>query len=147
MTLVAELPELAGEAVDELELRAFRGTVLPAVPGADTLARAVDTELDRPYHARAVRQDDRRWAVAARAARSELVRLSTPAEAASVEVVRAPDGEERSFVDGTELLDEDVRLADAVAELERRGGERFQAFVARADRLGEGLWEVTIDPL
>jgi hypothetical protein len=38
-------------------------------------------------------------------------------------------------------------VAEALAEIERRGRERFQAFAARADKLGGDRWELTIDPL
>ena len=37
--------------------------------------------------------------------------------------------------------------SEALAELEQLGAERFQAFVARADRLEDGRWELTVDPL
>ena len=65
----------------------------------------------------------------------------------SLEVVAAPtattllvDGEMASDVpEGPE--------GEAFATLESRGAARFQAFVARADRVDDSRWELTIDPL
>ena len=36
---------------------------------------------------------------------------------------------------------------EALGTLESLGAARFQAFVARADRVEDGRWELTIDPL
>jgi hypothetical protein len=52
------------------------------------------------------------------------------------------------LVDGEILADAPTGMtADALEEVERLGAERFQAFVARADRLEDGRWELTVDPL
>ncbi len=146
-TVVTEVGELAAEAVDELELRAFPDAVVPDTALARALAAAVDRELERPYHAVGVRRDRVRWAVGARSARSELARLPGLGGASYLELVVAPDGDERATVDGVEAPDADAATERAVRHLEDRGRSLFQAFVARADRLDEDLWEVTIDPL
>ena len=51
------------------------------------------------------------------------------------------------FADG-EVIDEPAGSdARAFEEIERAGRARFQAFVARADRVEDGRWELTVDPL
>ena len=69
------------------------------------------------------------------------------ADATSVEVVVAPGGDRSLLVDGEEVVNPDPAWEPAVHELERRGRKRFQSFVARADRVGEDRWELTVDPL
>ena len=145
--MITEIPEVAAAGAEELELRAFPGAVVPDTELSRTLAAAVDGELGRPYHARALRRDRVRWAVGARSVRSELVRLRGLEETSSVELVVAPDGDERATVDGVDAPALDPATERAVRELAERGRRRFHAFVARADRLDEDLWEVTIDPL
>jgi hypothetical protein len=103
--------------------------------------------LEPPFAVRAVRRGRLEWAVAGRALRSEPVVLSVPADAFSVEVVVAPDGNRSLLVDGEEVVTVDPVWDEAVQELERRGRKRFQSFVARADRVGEDRWELTVDPL
>jgi hypothetical protein len=108
----------------------------------------VDAELQRPYELLAVRRTRERWAVAARRLHSQLVVLPKGVAAAMLEVVVSPDAERSAFADGEKVTDwVDAALAEALAELERRGRERFQAFVARADKLGDDRWELTVDPL
>ena len=105
-------------------------------------------ELDRPYAVRAVRQSEVEWMVGALRFESELAELPTGLEALALEVAVPPEGETMYIVDG-EILAEAPggAAADAFAELEQRGAARFQAFVVRADRLEDGRWEVTVDPL
>jgi hypothetical protein len=95
-----------------------------------------------------VRQNAREWMVGAIRIESELVALPAGVDAASLEAAVPPEGETMYLMDG-EILSEPPEgpAADALAELERRGAERFQAFVARADRLEDGRWELTVDPL
>jgi hypothetical protein len=114
----------------------------------DRLAHEVEKELRPPYAARAVRKNRREWALAARAVKAELVRLPRGIEATSLDVARPPDGELTALADG-EIVAGPVEapLAAALAELERRGRSRFQAFVATADKVDEGRWQLTIDPL
>jgi hypothetical protein len=79
---------------------------------------------------------------------SQLVELPAGIDAHSLEVAVPPEGETMAIVDGEILVDEPSgAAAEAFAALERLGAERFQAFVARADRLEDGRWELTVDPL
>ena len=153
---VAEVPELEGDAIREVEFRRYADGTLRVrsesrVPAAalEALAWAVEDAWDAdPYTALAVRRDARTWVVGANEWRGELVTLPVRAGAESLEVARPPDGDATFLVDGEEvigLLDADLRAAQD--ELERRGRARFQSFVARADRLDDDRWELTIDPL
>jgi hypothetical protein len=68
--------------------------------------------------------------------------------ASSLELASPPEGRGTLVVDGEEAdWFVEPALAAAVAELERRGRQRFEAFVARADKLDDGRWELTVDPL
>jgi hypothetical protein len=66
----------------------------------------------------------------------------------SLEVAVPPDGETTLLVDG-DIAGEapEGPAGEALATLESLGAARFQAFVARADRVEDGRWELTIDPL
>jgi hypothetical protein len=149
--VAAELPELASEALGEVEFRAFDETVL-AVAGApqeivERLAAVLDRELERPYTAQAVRRGPTEWMVGGRRTHASLISLALPANDA-VEVIVAPDGERTAVLDGEAvagLVEPAVDLA--LRELEERGRLRFQAFVARADRVDDDRWQLTVDPL
>ena len=68
------------------------------------------------------------------------ISLALPAND-TVEVIVAPDGERTALVDGeavTGLVEPAVDLA--LRELEQRGRLRFQAFVARADKVDDDRW-------
>ncbi len=79
---------------------------------------------------------------------SDVVDLPRDVPAQTLEVAIPPEGERMVIVDGEILGEEPTGLVGAAAsELERRGRERFQAFVARADRVEDGRWDLTIDPL
>lgn len=122
---------------------AVRGDVPPeAVP-----ALTGELPLEPPYAVRAVRRGRVAWAVAARALRSEPVALALPEGISTLEVVVSPAGDETVLVDGREATAVEAHGEPAVDELRRRGRERFQSFVARADRVGEDRWELTVDPL
>jgi hypothetical protein len=115
----------------------------------ERVAEALDAELDRPYDALVIRKDRRRWSAGARAIRlGDSIELPAGFPASSLEVIRAPDGALETRVDGEEI---DPALAplvvDVVASLDRRGRQRFESFVVRADKVAEGSWQVTIDPL
>ena len=115
------------------------------VPGS--FLAALDLELDRPYELLAVRRTSAGWALAGRRLHSTLVALP-PLGSARLEVVVTPDGERSAAADGVPVTDwVDAPLAEAIAELERAGRARFQAFVAHADKLADDRWELTIDPL
>jgi len=152
---LVEVPELEGSPLGELELDAPPGGGLDvraddAVPreALERLAAELDARLPRPYEALAVRRDGRLWAVGANA-----VRLGEPLElgdlpARTVELVRAPAGDTTLSVDGEDVdRGDEAPWAAAAAELARVGSERFESFVARADRGTDGRWHVTVDPL
>ena len=149
--MAAELPELASKALGEVEFRAFEETVL-ALAGApqeivERLAAVLDRELERPYTAQAVRRGPSEWMVGGRRTHASLISLALPANNA-VEVIVAPDGERTAVLDGEAvagLVEPAVDLA--LRELEQRGRLRFQAFVARADRVDDDRWQLTVDPL
>jgi len=154
--VVVELPELVRSQAGEVEvvvpesgevvLRA--GEPVPYRVG-ERIAAALDQELDRPYEALAVRQDELRWSAGARMLRGGTT-LEFPAglPAASLELALAPDGAVDLRADG-DIVDPGLSplFEEAAAELERHGRARFQFFVARADKVAEGSWQLTVDPL
>ena len=154
--MVVELPELEGSTLTEFELRAPAEGEIAARADEDLAREALqrvvaelDESLERPYETLVVRKDAKLWSAGARAVRAGAdVELPHDLTASSVEVVRTPDGELQAQVDG-EPIDpaENPVHADAVAELDRRGRERFESFVVRADRGVGGSWQVTVDPL
>ena len=97
------------------------------------LADAIETQVQRPYRAIAVRRGETQWAVAARGLR--VVELPEPG---GDEVELALRGEERTLViDGNRSFGTLPEL-EALAE-----GDA----VIRAARLDGDLWEVRADPL
>jgi hypothetical protein len=148
-TTIAEVPLLEGAEETEIDFRVLAdGSVVGDVSGDAVVELTRDLGIEPPYAARAVRRSAREWTVGALAIESELVELPGGADAVSLEAAVPPDGETMYVVDGEMLAEPpEGAAADALAELERRGAERFQAFVARADRLEDGRWELTVDPL
>jgi hypothetical protein len=149
-TVLIELPELRADVRTELDLIARpEGVEGPAdLPDAalERLLRRLELSVERPFVVRAVRQGALEWLAAARRLRSELISIRAPARA--LELALPPGGERWVVVDGEGVSEPlEPPLAEAVDELERRGRERFQAFVARADKVGTDSWELTIDPL
>ncbi|MGH3031104.1 MAG: hypothetical protein ACRDNE_10130 [Gaiellaceae bacterium] len=139
---------LAATELQELDFAVLAdGAVLGEVPLDALPALAGELDLQPPYVVRAVRQGRLEWAAAARVLKSEPIVLSVPAELSALEVVVAPEGDRSVLVDGEEAVTVDPAWEEAVQELERRGRKRFQSFVARADRVGEDRWELTVDPL
>jgi hypothetical protein len=148
-TAIAEVRGLEGSEEVEVDFRVLGdGSVIGDVSG-DVLAELTrDLGVEPPYAARAVRQNAREWTVGAVRIESELVALPGGVDAVSLEAAVPPEGGTMYVVDGEILAEAPTgAAADALAELERRGAERFQAFVARADRLEDGRWELTVDPL
>lgn len=148
-TAIVELPSLRGESVVELDFRLLGdGSLVGEIPPEALSEFTAGLELAPPYAARAVRQSDLEWLVGAVQLESEVVDLPQDVPAQTLEVAIPPEGERMVIVDGEILGEEPTGLVDAaVSELERRGRERFQAFVARADRVEDGRWDLTIDPL
>ena len=134
----AEAPGLTG---DELQFVALPngGLVLAEEQPEGTvepLARAVGQSVDPPYRAEAVRRSGDAWSVAAR--RIEVAEL---ADARGQELELIESGGERILtVDGE-------RSFGSVPELERLGRSTGDAYVIRARRLRDRLWEVDASPL
>jgi hypothetical protein len=102
----------------------------------EPLILAIESEVESPYRAQAVRQHDDVWAVAARA----------------VDLVELPgvDGDELTLTmqDGTKSFSLDgAQEFGSVPELERFAQERFASYVALASRVDGDLWEVRVSPL
>ena len=99
------------------------------------LAEAVELQLPPPYRARAVRQGETVWAVAAR----------------KIQVASfAADGDqiELSMRDGTRSLNVDgAQEFGSVPELEEIGERQGESYVVRAQRLDGDAWEVDANPL
>jgi hypothetical protein len=100
-----------------------------------TLVEAVEETIDPPYRAEAVRRDGDVWAVAAR--QVQVAEL----EAAGDEIELVVSGGERTLtVDGE-------RGFGSVPELEHLAERLGPAYVVRARRLDDRLWEVEANPL
>lgn len=148
-TAIVEVPSLRGESVVELDFRLLGdGSLVGEIPPEALSDLTAGLELAPPYAARAVRQSELEWLVGAVQLESDVVDLPQDVPAQTLEVAIPPEGERMVIVDGEILGEEPTGLVGAaVSELERRGRERFQAFVARADRVEDGRWDLTIDPL
>jgi len=136
-TAVVEAPDLEG---DELEFVALPdGTLL--VDGEEDpapLADALETSVESPYRARAVRQTETAWAVAAR--RIEVVELSGDVDGDALELT-VHDGERTFLLDGRPEF-------GSVPELEQLAAAKgFESYAIRALRLDGRLWEVQVSPL
>ena len=150
-----EAPELARSGLAKLTFTAFADGALETDGAAgvprrvvERMAAALDARLGRPYEACAVRQTEVAWSVGARTSRGDAFELPAGFPASSLEVVVTPDGQRTISADDGDIPAALLPLyADAVAELERRGRGRFEAFVARADKVAEERWNVTVDPL
>jgi hypothetical protein len=107
-------------------------------PGSlDPLATALESELTPPYRASAVWRGGSRWGVAGR--RIEVAEL--PASVRGDEIVLSvAEGERSLVVDGEPSL-------GSIPVLERLGAARGAAFVIRAERLAELVWEVEVNLL
>ncbi len=135
----AETPGLTG---DELHFVALPNGDLvvdeeqPEGATVEPLAQAIAQSVDPPYRAEAVRHGGDAWAVAAR--KIDVAELD---DAPGQELQLAVSGGERVLtVDGE-------RSFGSVPELERIGQRSGDAYVVRASRLRDGLWEVEANPL
>jgi hypothetical protein len=148
-TALVQAPSLRGYDAGELEFRVFGdGTVIGDVPPEAVSELTGELGLAPPLVVRAVRQGDSEWTVGALQLDSELVALPLGIAALSLEVALPPDGETTLLVDGELATDvSEGPEGEAFRTLESLGAARFQAFVARADRVEDGRWELTIDPL
>jgi hypothetical protein len=133
----AEAPGLSGDAVHFVALPNGDLVVDEEEPD-DTvraLAEAVEETIEPPYRAEGVRRDGDVWAVAAR--RVQVAELEAPGD--EIELV-ANNAERVLTVDGE-------RGFGSVPELERIGERVGPAYVVRARRLDERLWEIEANAL
>lgn len=100
------------------------------------LAEAVEQVLPPPYRAEGARRGEALWAVGARAI--DVARVAEEIAGDTVELV-VQEGSRVLAVDG-------MRTFGTVQSLERLAGD-LPAYVIRAARLDEELWEVTVTPL
>jgi hypothetical protein len=117
------------------------GRLIPLHGGRDvmeTAARALEGELDTPYRALAVRREGDSWAVGAVAI--EVAELPADTEGDELLLTVTEEGERALEVDGRPTL-------EGIEPIERAAGGRYDAYVLRATRLDERLWEIGIDPL
>jgi hypothetical protein len=104
----------------------------------DAAARALQGELEPPYRALTVRREGDTWAVGAVAI--EVAELPADTEGDELMLTVTQEGERALEVDGRPTL-------EGIEALERAAGDRYDAYVLRATRLDERLWEIGIDPL
>jgi hypothetical protein len=104
-------------------------------PGSlDSLAAALEAELEPPYRAAAVWRGGSKWGVAGR--RIEVAEL--PAGVIGDEIVLSVAGGERTLViDGKPSF-------GSLPAVERLGAARGAAFVIRAERLADLVWEIEV---
>jgi len=100
-----------------------------------TLAEAVEASLEPPYRAEGIRRDGDVWAVAAR--KVQVAEVEAPGD--ELELV-VSGGERTLAVDGE-------RGFGSIPELERLGEQLGPAYVVRARRLDDRLWEVEANAL
>jgi hypothetical protein len=135
----AEAPELPGDRVEFVALEdgtLFTDDDLPEdslVPLAD----ALESSVQAPYHALALRQAVDVWSVAALRVTVVEVPEDVPGDKVDLAV---NDGERTILVD-------DVPAQGDVPSLEQFAAQQFGSFVVHASRLDETLWEVTVLPL
>jgi hypothetical protein len=93
--------------------------------------------LAPPFRARAVRRDERAWAVAAR--RIETVELTGELAGDRIEI--AWDGSERTVrIDGVPTL-------AGVPALEQLAASRYGTYVVMGARVSGATWEIAVSPL
>ena len=133
----AEAPGLEGDQVHFVALP--NGDLLVDEEEPDdtvrALAEAVEETVDPPYRAEGIRRDGDAWAVAAR--RVQVAEVESPGD--ELELV-VSGGERHLTVDGE-------RGFGSVPELEQIGERLGPAYVVRARRLDDRLWEVEASAL
>lgn len=136
--VMVEAPDLPGDEATFVVLEdgsVILDAELPE-PAVEPVAEALDELVDAPYRVEAVRRHGDVWAAAAR----------------RVDVVGLPgvEGEELTLTmqDGTKSFSVDGRPEfGGSPELERFAGDRFDSYVAVAQRLDADLFEVRVSPL
>ncbi len=138
LVVTGEAPDLTG--ADELGFVAVEdGDIFmdSQFPEGDVtpLAEAIELQIQPPYRAFGARQEGDLWAIAARGI--DLGRFQAAGDEIELTV---RGGEHDLVVDGRKSL-------ASVPELERMGKEECADFFARAVRIEDDLWELTISPL
>lgn len=135
----AEAPDLPGDTVEFTTLPDGTLLVDDAIPDGALapLADALEQSLSAPYRARAVRNDDRVWSVAANA----IDVLEVPEEIPGDTVSLAVQGGERT------LLVDERPAWESIPTLEDHAAAEHAEFVLYAERLDGDLWEVKVNPL
>ncbi len=102
------------------------------------LAAAIEGAMDPPFRAVGIRHEGSTWAVGA--VGIEVAELPADTEGEELMLTVTQEGERALEIDG--------RPADVpVPGLEETAGGRYDAFVLRATRLEDRLWEIGLDPL
>ena len=138
LVITGEAPELTG--ADELGFVVVENGDIymdSHLPDGDVtpLAEAIELQIQPPYRAFGARQEGDLWAIAARGI--DLGRFQAAGDEIELTV---RGGEHDLVVDGRKSL-------ASVPELERMGKEECADFFARAVRIEDDLWELTISPL
>jgi hypothetical protein len=102
------------------------------------LAEAIGDALEPPYRAVGIRHERSTWAVGA--VRIEVADLPADIEGEELMLTVTQEGERALEIDGRPA-------AEPLPAFEQAVGGRYDAYVARATRLDQGLWEIGLDPL
>ena len=136
------VPAECGPAGDTCAFVVLEGRAPICVDGDEgplsCLAKAVEGALEPPFRAAGIRQEGSTWAVGAVAI--EVIELPADTEGDELMLTVTQEGERVLEVDGRPE-------AVPIPEFEAAAGDRFDAYVLRATRLGGQLWEIGIDPL
>jgi hypothetical protein len=135
----ADAPDLAGDAIEFTTLPDGTLLVEGAIPDGALapLADALEQSVAPPYRARAVRNDDRVWSVAANA----IDVLQVPEDIPGDTVSLAVQGGERT------LLVDERPAWERIPTLEDYAAAEYAEFVLYAERLDGDLWEVKVNAL
>jgi hypothetical protein len=101
------------------------------------LADAVETQVNPPYRAQATRRGEQLWAVGA--SKIRVARITDEIGGDTVELAVQEDGERTVLVDG-------ARTFGSLPSLEALAAG-MPAYVIRADRLDDELWDVNVAAL
>lgn len=136
--VMAEAPELPGDESSFVVLADGTAILDDDLPesAVEPLAEAVDEVVQAPYRVEAVRRHGDVWAAAAR--RIDVLQL--PGAEGDELMLTMQDGSKTFSIDGRPEF-------GGVPELERYAGERFDSYVAVANRLEGDLFEVRVNPL
>jgi hypothetical protein len=104
----------------------------------ECLAEAIDGAAEPPFRAVGIRQDKSSWAVGA--VSIEVIELPADTEGQELMLTVTQEGERALEVDGRST-------GELMPELDRAAVDRFDAYVLRATRLNDRLWEIGVDPL